>query len=163
LANCWPNLRAHGSAVILRDYPSRCANDRIASPSHLGDWVSLGADRGEAVELFHCVSQMRSKLVDGAFSAASWRSDPFGNALHHHALDPEIAVRRHPLAGVGAFGDLAAPHHHQLLPRRVLERKRSDIFMSALAGSGAFRFMPENIFLGYLARPHGLLARRLPL
>jgi len=33
-------------------------------------------------------------------SAAPRRSDPFGNALHHHALDPEIAVRRHPLAGV---------------------------------------------------------------
>ena len=50
-------------------------------------------------------------------SASTDRSDPIGDALHHRALDPEIAVRRHPLARVGASGDRAAGHHYQLLAR----------------------------------------------
>jgi hypothetical protein len=41
--------------------------------------------------------------------------DPFGDTLHHHALDPEIAMRRHALARAGAFGGLAARHDRQLL------------------------------------------------
>ena len=77
------------------------------------------------IELFRCVSQARkSSLSNRALSAAPRRSDPFGNALDYHALGPEIAVRRHRVAGVGAFGDLAAQHHHQLLPRRACQGRK---------------------------------------
>jgi hypothetical protein len=54
-------------------------------------------------------------FVEGSTTASHF--DPVGDALHYRCLDPEIAVRRHPLAGVGASGDLAAGHHYQLRAR----------------------------------------------
>ena len=69
-------------------------------------------------------SGAKSSLSNRALSAAPRRSDPFGNALHYHAFNPEIAVRRHRFAGVGAFGDLAAPHRHPLLPRRARQGRK---------------------------------------
>jgi len=50
-------------------------------------------------------------------SVATSRSHPFGDALHHHALDPEITVWRHPFAWIGASGDLAVRYHYQLFAR----------------------------------------------
>jgi hypothetical protein len=58
-----------------------------------------------------------TKVETALFSTPASHSDPFGDALDQHALDPEIAVRRHPPARVGALGELPASHHRQLLPR----------------------------------------------